>query len=284
MKTGLILEGGAMRGMFTCGVTDVFMENGINFDGVIGVSAGAAFGCNVKSKQPGRAVRYNKRFAHDWRYSSLRSLFTTGDLYGAKFCYETIPYELDVFDFQTFKDNPTEFHIVATNAETGEPIYKKLELCDIHDMTWIRGSASLPIVAKPVKIDGYTLLDGGVTDSIPVKYFESIGFDRNVVILTQPRGFVKTLPSVMPLMKLVLKKYPNFLRAMAHRHIMYNEETQYVFDKADKGELIVICPETSLNMRRTEKNPDEMERVYQIGRRMGEKWLDRVREFIIKNE
>ncbi|MCR5290768.1 MAG: patatin family protein [Treponema sp.] len=280
MKKGLVLEGGAMRGMFTCGVTDVFMENGIAFDGIIGVSAGATFGCNYKSKQPGRAIRYNKRFAGDWRYCSMKSLIKTGDMYGAQFCYDTLPHQLDVFDVETYRSNPMEFYIVASDAETGLPVYKKLETCDAHDLTWMRASASMPLVSRPVHVDGYTLLDGGMTDSIPLKYFEGIGYDRNVVILTQPRHFKKEPNKLIGVMKLFLRKYPKLLAAMINRHVMYNAETEYVFEQEKQGNTCVIAPEKPLGISRTEKNPDELERVYQEGRAMGVKVLESVKNFL----
>lgn len=279
MKKGLVLEGGAMRGMFTCGVLDVFMENGIEFDGAVGVSAGATFGCNIKSRQPGRAIRYNKRFSHNWRYCSFRSLFLTGDMYGADFCYNQLPNRLDIYDVETYRKNPMDFFVVASDAVEGKPVYKKLKTCDAHDLTWMRASASMPLVSRPVKIDGYTLLDGGMTDSVPLKFFESIGYDKNVVILTQPRDFVKKPAGAMVLMKIMLHKYPRLVEAMNRRHQVYNEETKYCFERADSGNVIVICPEKSLGIRRTEKNPVELERVYQEGRKAGEKSLEKVKEF-----
>jgi len=280
MKTGLILEGGAMRGMFTSGVLDVFMENGIEFDGAIGVSAGATFGCNFKSRQIGRAIRYNKRFAHDWRYCSVRSLLLTGDLYGADFCYNVLPNKLDVFDRETYKANPMEFYCVASDCKTGKPVYKKLETCDEHELTWMRASASMPLASRVVKVDGYKLLDGGMTDSIPLKYFEELGYNRNVVILTQPRDFRKKLASLMWLIKLMLFKYPKLVEAMRRRHIVYNEVTGDIFAKAERGEVFVICPEKSLGISRTENNPDELQRVYDEGRRIATEKLSELKRFI----
>jgi len=280
IKKGLILEGGAMRGMFTSGVLDVFLENGIEFDGAIGVSAGATFGCNFKSRQIGRAIRYNKRFAHDWRYCSVRSLIFTGDLYGADFCYNKLPNELDVFDVETYRKNPMEFYCVASDCVTGTPVYKKLESCDAHDLTWMRASASMPLASRVVKIDGYKLLDGGMTDSIPLKYFESLGYNRNVVILTQPREFQKKPASLMGMMKIMLCKYPKLVEAMKRRHIIYNEETSYVFEKADRGEVFAICPEKPLGISRTENNPDELQRVYDEGRRTALELLPKLRTFL----
>ena len=280
MKKGLILEGGAMRGMFSSGVLDVFLENGIEFDGAIGVSAGATFGCNFKSRQIGRAIRYNKRFSHDWRYCSMRSLIFTGDLYGADFCYNKLPNELDIFDVETYRKNPMEFYCVASDCVTGEPVYKKLETCDANDLTWMRASASMPLASSVVEVDGYKLLDGGMTDSIPLKYFESQGYNRNVVILTQPREFQKKPASLMGLMRIMLRKYPKLVDAMSRRHEVYNEETDYAFAKADRGEVFVICPKESLGISRTEKDPDELQRVYDEGRRTALELLPEIKEFL----
>ena len=279
-KSGLILEGGAMRGMFTSGVLDVFLENGIEFDGAIGVSAGATFGCNLKSRQIGRAIRYNKRFAHDWRYCSLRSLVFTGDMYGARFCYDTLPNKLDPFDRQAYQENPMEFYCVASDCKTGLPVYKKLETCDQHELTWMRASASMPLVSRVVNIDGYKLLDGGMTDSIPLNYFESIGYNRNVVILTQPRDFRKKPASLMWLMKIMLHKYPLLVEAMHRRSDVYNQQTADIFSKADRGEVFVICPKEPLGISRTEKNPEELQRVYDEGRNIAKKLLPKIKEFL----
>lgn len=280
VRRGLVLEGGAMRGMFTSGVLDVLMENKIEFDGAIGVSAGATFGCNFKSRQIGRAIRYNKRFSRDWRYCSLRSLIFTGDLYGADFCYNRIPNQLDVFDLEAYRENPMEFYCVASDCVTGKPIYKKLETCDGHDLIWMRASASMPIASRVVEVDGHKLLDGGMTDSIPLKYFEGIGYKRNVVILTQPRDFKKQSSGLMGVMKIMLGKYPRIVEAMKNRAESYNQETKEIFEKADRGEVFVICPEKSLGISRTEKNPDELQRVYDEGRRIGNARLKELRDFL----
>ena len=282
IKKGLILEGGAMRGMFTSGVLDVFLENGIEFDGAIGVSAGATFGCNLKSRQAGRAIRYNKRFAHDWRYCSIRSLILTGDMYGARFCYDTLPNKLDIFDREAYKANPMEFYCVASDCKTGQPIYKKLQTCDEQDLTWMRASASMPLVSRVVSIDGYKLLDGGMTDSIPLTYFESIGYNRNIVILTQPREFQKKPASLMWLMKIMLHKYPLLVQAMRQRHNTYNQKTSEIFAKADRGELFVICPEKPLGISRTENNTTELQRVYDEGRQMATELLPKLKDFLNK--
>lgn len=280
IKKGLVMEGGAMRGMFTAGVIDVFLENDISFDGAIGVSAGATFGCNFKSKQIGRSIRYNLRFCKDSRYCGIKSLLTSGNLYNADFCYNQLPNNLDLFDYETYKNNPLKFYIVASDVRTGLPVYKELKSCDKNDLEWMRASASMPLVSKVVEIDGFKLLDGGMTDSIPLKYFESIGYNRNVVILTQPRDFIKKENKLIKIIKLFLSKYPKIVDAMKNRHIMYNSETKYIFDKADKGEVFVICPETSLGISRTESNGDKLMNTYQLGRDIAKKNLDSLRAFL----
>lgn len=280
-KTGLIMEGGAMRGMFTSGVIDVLMEHDIRFDGAVGVSAGAVFGCNYKSHQIGRALRYNKRFCRDRRYSSFWSLLTTGDLYGAEFCYHEIPEKLDVFDTKTFRENPMEFYVVCTDVQTGKPVYHKLSEGGREDIEWMRASASMPIVSHVVKIGKYHLLDGGIADSIPVKYFEEIGYNRNVVILTQPLDFQKEANKLLPVARVVLKQYPNVIDALADRHVRYNETTAYIREEEQEGRIFVIRPPEALNIGRMEKNPAELERVYQIGRRAAERDLERLKKFLV---
>lgn len=279
-QTGLILEGGAMRGMFTAGVLDIFMENGITFDGVIGVSAGATFGCNIKSKQIGRVIRYNKKYSKDKRYCSLSSLIKTGDLYGADFCYNVLPNQLDIFDLETYRTNPMKFYCVASDCTTGLPVYKELPLCDEKDLVWMRASASMPLASTVVQIDNYNLLDGGITDSIPFKYFESIGYNKNIVVLTQPKNYVKSKNKLIPLMKLALKKYPKIVEAMANRHTVYNQSTKELFEKEAQGAVLVICPEKSLDISRTEKDPDELQRVYDEGRRIAQKRLQEIIDYL----
>mgnify|MGYP002240038527 CR=1 FL=1 len=201
MKTGLVLEGGAMRGMFTAGVLDVLMEHGIVLDGAIGVSAGAVFGCNYKSHQIGRVIRYNTQYCNDKRYASFGNLLRTGNLYSEQFCYHTVPEKLDVFDAKAFAENPMDFFVVCTDVRTGDPIYHKCRTGDAEDIQWMQASASMPLAAKIVKIGHYQLLDGGIADSIPVRFFESIGYKRNLIVLTQPKGFVKKKNKMLPVIR-----------------------------------------------------------------------------------
>ena len=281
MKRGLVLEGGAMRGLFTCGIIDVMMESGIQPDGLIGVSAGAAFGCNYKSRQPGRAIRYNKRFANDKRFCSWQSWLKTGNLYNAEFGYHIIPMQYDIFDNQAFDKNPMSFYAVCTDVETGNPVYKKLDQATPQTYDWIRASASMPFVSKVVELESKKLLDGGVADSIPLAYFESIGYDRNVVILTQPEGYVKEPNPLMPLMRVALRKYPRMIEAMGKRHQMYNEQVAYVKEAEREGRCMVIRPQVKLPIGHISHNPEEMQRVYDIGIETGRKHLDDLIRFYL---
>jgi len=280
LKKGLVLEGGAMRGLFTAGIIDVLMDENIEFDGVIGVSAGACFGCNYKSKQIGRTLRYNLKYCKDPRMSGIRSLLFTGDIYGAEFCYRTIPKELDVFDTETFIQSPVEFHVVATDVSTGKPAYHKCIDGGDNDLDWIRASASMPLVSRIVNVDNRQMLDGGISDSIPLKYYQSIGYDRNLVILTRPRGYVKGENKLLPLMRLRLHKYPNLLKAIANRHTDYNDTIRYIWDEEKKGTTFVLCPDAELPISRVEHDPERIQNVYEIGRQTAIKNLERIREFI----
>lgn len=282
MKKGLVLEGGAMRGLFTAGILDVLMEENIAFDGVIGVSAGACFGCNYKSRQIGRTLRYNLKYCKDPRMSGFRSLIRTGDIYGAEFCYRTIPKELDIFDTDVFTQSPVEFHVVATDVNTGLPVYHKCTDGNDNDLDWIRASASMPLVSRIVEINSRQLLDGGISDSVPLAYYQSIGYDRNLVILTRPKGYIKDKNKLLPLMRMRLSQYPNLITAMKNRHIDYNKTLQYIWNEEKKGTTLVICPDEELPISRVEHDPERIQNVYNIGRQAACKNLDRVKEFLAK--
>lgn len=279
MRRGLVLEGGAMRGLWSAGVTDVMMEHGVEPDGLIGVSAGAAFGCNYKSRQIGRAIRYNTRFAKDARYSGIRSLLRSGNYFNAEFGYHVVPYEYDIFDTQTFEQNPMKFTVVCTDVLTGQAVYHDIDHVDYEELEWLRASASMPLASKVVKVQGHQLLDGGVSDSIPLEYYERQGFNRNVVILTQPKGFVKEPNKLMPVMRIALRKYPKMLKAMDERHVMYNHELDYVAEAERQGRCLVIRPDGKIPIGHISHNPDEMRHVYEMGRTIGERYIEQIKEF-----
>lgn len=280
MKKGLILEGGAMRGMFTCGVIDVMMENGIEFDGAVGVSAGAAFGVNYKSRQIGRAIRYNMKYCSDKRYCGVRSLLTSGNIYNTEFCYNEVPLKYDVFDFDTYQSNPMEFYVVCTDVESGKAVYHKYEGQEDSGFDWIRASASMPVVSQMVEIDGHKYLDGALADSIPVRFFEREGYDRNVVILTRPKSYTMKRNQMMPLIRSKYRKYPKLVETVEKRHRVYNETLAYISRKERAGKLLVIRPERTLPVSRVEKDPDKLKQAYEIGRRIATERLNEIKNYL----
>jgi predicted patatin/cPLA2 family phospholipase len=281
MKKGLVMEGGAMRGMFTAGVCDVLMENKIKFDGAVGVSAGAAFGCNFKSEQIGRAIRYNLRFCTDKRYWGIGSLIKTGDIFGVDFCYRELPFELDLFDVEAYNQNPMAFHIVCTDVETGKPFYR---ICNdgIESVQWMRASASMPLVSRVVEIEGRKFLDGGISDAIPLEYFEKQGYEKNLVILTRPADYVKKKNALSPLLGLMLGKYPSLVSTMKNRHIMYKETLEYIKEREKAGNALVIRPPFALPVKRTDRNAENLQKTYDVGRAEAEKRLEEIKSFLGK--
>lgn len=280
MKTGLVLEGGALRGLFSAGVMDVLLENHVQFDGVVGVSAGATFGSNYVSRQIGRVIRYNLRFAHDWRYCSLRSLLLTGDLFGAEYDYHQLPNSLDEFDDRVFEDNPTEFHLVCTDVVTGRPVYKRCKQGGDRFYEWCRASASMPIAARVVDIDGQKLLDGGIADSIPLKYFQRLGYQKNVVVLTQPVGFEKNPMKGMSFFRFFLRKYPKAIEALQNRYQMYNSQLAYIRQQEALGHTFVIAPEETLPIGRISHDREKMKKTYQLGRDAAMQQITQLSKFL----
>ena len=263
MKTGLVIEGGGVRGIYAAGVLDVFLEAGMEFDGVIGVSAGAIHGCSYLSRQKGRSLRYYKRYCNDPRFMSLRSLLTTGDLVGEQFCYHDIPDRLDVYDHAAFFANPAPFYVTCTNVETGRA--EHIRMTDMAaQIDCLRASASLPYVSRMVEIDGRKYLDGGIADSVPLRAFEGMGYPRNVVIRTRPSAYRKK-PELQALPALFYRDYPAFAAIFANRHRDYNLTAAYIAERERQGAVFVIAPKEPLDIGRLEKNPENVQRTYDRG-------------------
>lgn len=239
---GLALEGGGYRGMYTAGVLDVWMEHGLTCDHMVGVSAGAAFGYNFKSRQIGRAIRYNKAYCADKRYAGVVSWLRTGDMFNADFAYHEVPIERDPIDLEAYRACPMRFTCVCTDIETGKAVYHDLPYGDERDIEWIRASSAIPVATRPVAIDGHKYLDGGVADSIPSAWLFAQGYDRNIVVLTQPAGFVKQSNSMMPMLRRVFRHYPEFVAALEHRHEVYNATLDDLARREAAGEIIVVRP------------------------------------------
>ena len=283
MKTGLVLEGGGLRGMFTSGVIDALLEEGVSFDGMIGVSAGALFGCNLKSRQRGRALRYNIKLKKDPRYMGLRSLIKTGDIVGANFSYHVVPFDIDPFDGEMFRNNPMEFWLVATDIITGKPVYHLMSEFNHEELEWMRASASMPAVSRPVEIGGRVLLDGGMVDAIPLKAFQNRGYGRNVIVLTQPAGYYKKKMKLTWLIKRMTSKYPMVGEIMEKRHEMYNSELRYIAEQAESGNALLIYPDSPLRIGRTELNEKKMRRVHRQGYDAAKAMMPRIKQFVEHN-
>lgn len=280
MKKGLVLEGGGMRGLFTCGVIDEMMEQDIHLDGLVGVSAGAAFGCNYKSEQIGRVIRYQLAMRHEPKYMGLWAWITTGDYVSGDYAYHYMPKYVDYFDIEAFAANPMEFHVVCTDAENGQPVYKQLDHIDYEALQWIRASASLPLVSRPVPLDGKLLLDGGMVDAIPLSYFENLGYDKNIVVLTQPEGYRKEQAGGLWLFRTFMRKYPHVVAAMEHRHEMYNRQLDQLLQAEKEGRCLIIYPSEKLDIGRVSQNPVRMRQCYQIGHEVAQQQMQRIKEFL----
>lgn len=282
MKTGLVWEGGAKRGIYTAGVLDVLLENNLLADGVIGVSAGAIHGCSYAALQQGRSIRYNLKYGNDYRFMSLKSWLKSGNVVDTQFCYHDLPEKLDPFDNEAFEKSGIDFYVTCSNLETGEAEYI---LCRdmFAEIDYLRASASLPLVSRIVKIDGKQLLDGGITDSIPLQAFESMGYDRNIAVLTRPAGYRKKPNPLAWLSALVYRKFPKFVAAVRRRHLMYNAELDYI-EKAEKeGRVLVLRPSRTIRVRKMERDLNLVREMYELGRQDAIAHLDEIKKFWQKN-
>lgn len=266
-RLGLVLEGGAMRGIYTAGVLDVFMEEGILADVVVGVSAGALHGCSYVSGQKGRSIRFYRNYRRDKHFMGLYSLLTTGELVGSKFCYEEIPMRLDPFDEKAFEAAPMDFYVTVTNLYTGKAEYI---LCDElrldSKMKVIRAGASMPLCSRPVAWNGGLYLDGGVADSIPYAKMPDFGCRRSIVVLTQPEHYLKK-PVAMAPFRMAYRRYPAFIEAMHRRDQVYNTEVCAVEQAARNGKAFLIRPSRAVPISRMERDIEVIDTQYELGRR-----------------
>lgn len=263
MKVCLVLEGGAMRGLYTAGILDALVDTDIKIDCIIGVSAGALFGVNYKSKQKGRVLRYNTKYANDKRYMGLHSLITTGNLVNTEFAYHELPTKLDIFDEEEYSKSKTDFYAVITNINTGKAEYKKIINATIQ-VDELRASGSMPFVSQPVKIDDNYYLDGALADSIPVLKAKEMGYDKVIVVLTRPKEYRKKKRSPL-LAKLFYKKYPNLIEAINTRYKQYNDTLDIIEELEDKKDIYVFRPSTDLKIKRVEKDKSKLEAMYNLG-------------------
>ena len=282
-KVGLVLEGGSLRGLYSAGVLDIMMDNDIDIDCIVGTSAGALFGPNYFSKQRGRAIRYNKRYCKDRRNISFLSLIFTGNIVNKKFAYYKITKELDKFDNETFMKSKKELYVTATNIKTAECEYFKIK--DVfEDMEKLRATSSIPIMTRPVKINNNYYLDGGISDSIPIKKCQELDCDKMIVILTQPDSYKKEIISTkkQKMIKIIFKKYPKLIKRIMNRHNEYNECVDYIRKLEKEKKIFVIRPSKQLDIDLIERNPDKLESVYQIGINDMKKEIKKLKEYLNK--
>ncbi len=280
MKTGLVLEGGGFRGIYTAGVLDVFLDHGISFDGVIGVSAGAVHGCSFLSSQKGRSINYYIKYCNDPRFMSFKSFLKTGDVVGVEFAYHELPEKLVPYDYDAFDKCKIPFYVVATNLETGKAEYIKMNDM-LEDIDYLRASATLPYLSRIVELDGKKYLDGGCADSVPIDAFREMGYTKNVVILTRPASYIKK-KELRFLPKLIYRKYPEFVSVLANRHEVYNRTAARIAELEKRGEIFVIRPENPLDIGRMEHDPEKVKSAYDAGVRSAENCVEELKVWLCK--
>lgn len=278
MKTGLVLEGGAMRGLFTAGVLDVFLDEQIQVDGMVTVSAGALFGVNFPAQQRGRVLRYNLKYLNDKRYMGLHSLLTTGNVVNRDFAFYELPFTLDPFDQTTFSQSNIDFWVTLTNVETGEPEYIKITDA-FAQMETLRATSAMPMVSKMVEVDGKRYLDGGIADSIPLQKTFALGYDKIIVVLTQPLDYRKK-PSSMMLFNLIYRKFPKLCERWANRYLEYNQAVERVIELEKQGKIFVIRPSVDLQISRLEKDPAKVQAMYDLGMSDAKKQIQALKDYL----
>ena len=263
-QAGLVLEGGGMKGMYTAGVLDFFLDKGIEFSSVYGVSAGACHMCSYLSKQRGRSLDVNVDYLDTRRYCGLESLLTTGDLFNVNICYHLIPEHLNPYDYEAFNQYKGKAFSVATDIVTGRPVYFRIRDMKA-DIDKIRASASLPLVSRNVKIGDRYYLDGGISDSIPLQQSIMDGNRKNVVVMTKEVGYVRKPSTQLGLVKMRYARYPKVYELMARRHTSYNEQLEYIERQQELGNAFVIRPKAASAVARVEKDTEKLKALYQQG-------------------
>lgn len=276
---GLILEGGGMRGAYTAGVLDFFLDKNIEFDSCYGVSAGSANACSYLSKQRGRAFHVDVDYLEDKNYASAYNLLTTGNFFGTEMCYNKIPNELNPYDYDTFNKYQGNFYAVVTNCLTGQPEYLKIN--DMKkDIDFVRASCSLPLMAEMVKISKIPYLDGGISDSIPVRRSVKDGNMKNVIILTRDITYRKKPNELLPVIKMKYSDYPELIKSIERRHKMYNMTLDYIKKQEEKGNVFVIRPSKPVKIGRLEKDKVKLTSLYKQGYRDASKRYEKLNKFL----
>ena len=279
-KVCLVLEGGALRGIYSAGVIDVFMKKNICVDAIIGTSAGALFGVNYVSKQKERVLRYNKHYCKNKNYMGFYSLLTTGNIMNKEFCFNKLIYELDPFDFETYNKSKTKFYATVTNLDTGEAEYPQIKDLE-KDSEYLRASGSMPLVSKIVEVNGNKYLDGGIADSIPVQKALDMGYGKVIVVTTRPIEYRKKKSAIWPY-KLLYKEYPKFIDKVSKRYQEYNETVENIINLEQEEKIFVIRPTKKVKISKIEKNPERIETQYQLGVNDALKKLEELEKYLEK--
>lgn len=279
VRTGIVFEGGGLRGIFAAGVIDYLLDNGIIIKNVMGVSAGACHACSYVSGQRGRSYAVSTDYLDDKRYMSMHNLRTTGDLFGSEFIYHTIPEELYPLDNDHFLKSGISFRAVVTNCITGEPEYPEIKDL-LKDVDYVRASSSLPMFARMVDIGGTPYMDGGISDSVPVKASEKLGCAKNIVVLTRPAGYRKKPERMMPVIKMKYNNYPEMTAALENRYKVYNETMDYIDEGVEKGTILRIAPVKDLGIGRLEKDKGKLKLAYEEGYFVAEAMGEKLKQFL----
>ena len=277
-KTALVLEGGAMRGMYSAAVLDVLMDEGIKVDAIYATSAGVLFGVNYISGQRGRAIRYNKRFSRDKRYMGIYSLVTSGNIINKDFAFYEVPFTLDVFDDEAYMNSDVKMVATVTNVHSGGVEYIEVKSV-LKQMEVLRAASAMPFVSQMVELDGQLYLDGGLSDSIPLKKCQADGYERIIVVETRPKGYRKSKSSSLPA-KLFYSKYPNLVETINNRYLAYNDILQEIDDLDARGEIVLVQPSKELHLGRIESDPERLQEMYDLGIGDAKVLLPRIKQFL----
>ncbi|WP_069649311.1 patatin-like phospholipase family protein [Caloranaerobacter ferrireducens] len=279
VKAGLVLEGGGMRGCYTSGVLDFFMEKDLYFPYIIGVSAGACNASSYISRQKGRSIKINLDYAKDDRYISYKNLITKGSIFGMDFIFNEIPNKLIPFDFETFNKAKEKFIIVATDCKTGQPVYFDKDECE-DVIKAIKASSSLPFVAPIVEMEGKFLLDGGIADPLPIKKSIEDGNKKNVIVLTRNRGYRKSPFKLKKLLKIIYSEYPGIIDAMLNRYKIYNNTLEYIEKLESEKKVFVIRPTKDMKVDRIERDVNKLKELYEMGYEDARRCYDEMMDWI----
>ena len=279
-KSCLVLQGGGMRSMYTSGVLDAFLDSNVFINNIYAVSAGCYSALSYLSRQRGRTYRVNTTYLKDKRYINFKRLLTNGNVINTDFIFNEVSKELDPFDYEEFKKNCERFVAVSTNCDTGKAKYALVKDME-KDEAYIKASAALPLFTSLVEVDGLTLTDGGVSDSIPISKALEDGFVNNVIVLTRPKEYIMRKTKFMKLKRIKYKKYPNLIKAMQTRMVRYNSTMELINELEGENKIVVIRPSESLNISNLEKNIEKISKIYNMGYKDCMSKIEKIKEFII---